>query len=200
MSYLDDMSAIFDLDTDTANSASSCIDAPCVEVEGETPLEAARRQLRDNDRAHFHESPEGTFRGCGSRHGVGYAEAIAVLDPQTGLADIDIDAHLRVAPEAVKGTRKLFRRLNQQFIVPGLAVDEDGSVHFRTERPCDPLKDDLSEWLGKGFTTVHAHAYMVAQINAGMEPWDVLQASENADKERAGGLEGLLEALRGAIS
>lgn len=188
MSYLDDLKALFDDDSD-----DDVLDARAVEVDGD-PLEIARRQL-DDCRAGYCEWPEGTFHGCGSRHGCGYAEATAVVDPQTGLASVDIDTHLRVAPGNVKGMRKAFRRLNNDFIVPGLTVDDDGSIHFRPA-PCD-LKagDDLGEWLGKGFSTVHAHAHMAAQLDAGMSPFEVLEAHERAGKQAR--RSGLLEALHG---
>lgn len=193
MSYLDDLSAIFG---QSADGSADAVDVPA-EVTGETPVETARRQLADG-KTGYCEGPEGTFHGCGSRFGCGYAEATVTVDPATGLADVDIDSNLRISPDNVKAARKLFRRLNQTFIIPGLVV-EDGTMHFHPEEPCDLSEDDVSEYLGKGFSTIHAHAHMVAQLEAGRSPWKVLHSNDRDDDgdDEPGGM---LEALRRMIS
>ena len=183
MSYLDELNALLNrIGTSDESPNGDAVDA-AVSVVGETPFEIARRQLA-NTRNGYREDPEGTFRGCGSRFGCGYAESCAVVDPQTGLVDVGIDANLHLSPEHVKGARKLFRRLNQSFIIPGLMVDDEGWVHFRPEKPCDLASgDDLDSYLGKGFATIHAHAHMVAQIEAGRAPWDVLRTGEEDEED-----------------
>ena len=191
MGYLDELSRIFGEgafgDNDVVDSGAVCVDGD--------PLQIAREQL-GGERTGYHEGPEGTFTAGGARYGVGYAEAVAVVDPATGLATVDINSGLRFSPQNVKGARKLFRRLNQGFIIPGLTVDDEGFMHFCPEEPVRLLEgDDLTEYLGKGFSTVHAHAHMVAQIEAGRAPWDVLQANAKDDDDDDEPL-GALEALR----
>lgn len=192
MSYLDDLSSIFG---QNAASADDVIDANAT-VCGESPLDIARRQLADVKTGYF-EEPEGTFRACGTRFGVGYAEATAVVDPETGLAQVDINTNLHLSSKNVKAARKLCRRLNQTFIIPGLMVDDEGYLRFRPE-PCNLLDGgDVSEQLGKGFSTIHAHADMVTQLEAGRAPWDVLRAATDDDDDEP---EGMLAALRRMMS
>lgn len=182
MGYLDDLGEIFgaidgDADAPAPQEASSTT------VLDEHPFDIARRQLATG-RTSYYENPEGTFRACGSRFGCGYAEAVAVVDPQTGEATVDINANLRVSPSHIKGARKLFRKLNQGFIVAGLMVDDDGWVHFKAEDPAQ-LKEggDVNDYLEKGFSTLHAHASMVAQLEAGREAWDIFAANRAADED-----------------
>lgn len=200
MSYLDELSSIF------GNPADDAIDT-VVEVEGETPFEIARRQLAES-RTGFHEGPEGTFRACGCRFGCGYAEACVVVDPQTGLADVDINGNVRVSPARLKDARKLCRSLNQAFILPGLMVDDDGWLHFHPERPCNLNEDEgdlnLAGYIGKGFSTIHAHAHAVAQLEAGRKAWDVMRSLEkdddDEDDERDAALGGFFGSLRRMMS
>jgi len=192
MGYLDELSKIFGEGT---FGDDDVIDAEAVTVGGD-PLEIARQQLA-GERTGYHEGPEGTFTTGGSRYGVGFAEAVAVVDPQTGLATVDINSNLRFSPENIKGARKLFRRLNQNFISPGLMVDDEGYMHFCPSEPANLLEgDDITEYLGKGFSTLHAHAHMVAQIEAGRAPWDVLQANLAEDDDDDDDHSDMLEALR----
>ena len=130
--------------------------------------------------------------------GVTVFYAFNTISLQVDLADVDIDSNLRISPDNVKAARKLFRRLNQTFIIPGLVV-EDGTMHFHPEEPCDLSEDDVSEYLGKGFSTIHAHAHMVAQLEAGRSPWKVLHSNDRDDDgdDEPGGM---LEALRRMIS
>lgn len=208
MSYLDDLSDIFsDRNAGPDGQAETC--------GGETALDAARRQFDASSR-YFFEGPEGTFRACGNRHGCGYAQVVVTVDPATGLAHVDVDANLHLDPDKVKPARKLFRRLNAGFIVPGLMVDDEGWVHFRPEQDFDVLgDDDLVDIVSKGLSTIHAHANMVAQLQAGRAAWDVLQADEEQDRKAAArrrfeeadedesdspaGDEGMLDALRHLI-
>lgn len=195
MGYLDDLSSIFGHGGEDGRPLDPI--AVDVVVEGETPLDIARRQLADT-KTGYCENPEGTFRACGNRFGVGFSEATVTVDPETGAADIDIDSNLRLSPENVKAARKLCRRLNQSFIIPGLEIDDEGYLHFRPEEPCNLLDgDDLSEYLGKGFSTLHAKASMVSQLEAGRSAWDVLRSSDEDDDDEPGGM---LDALRRLMS
>lgn len=195
MSYLDDLSSIFG--HIASDDERETVDAAVV-VEGETPLDIARRQLSETKTCYF-EQPEGTFCACGSRFGVGFAEAVAVVDAETGLADIDINANLHLSPENLTAARKLCRRLNQTFIIPGLVVDDEGWLHFIPDEPCNLLDgDDLADFLGKGFSTVHGCSNLVSQLEAGRSAWDVLHSfNEDDDDEQTGGM---LDALRRLMS
>lgn len=158
------------LSTPTDRDLDGDVDAT---IAPEDPIELARYQLAST-RSNFWEGPTGVFHGCGNRFGCGYAEATATVDPHTGYADLRIATHLYVAPEHRDTARKLCRRLNQDFVIPGLAIEDDGQLVFATERPHLLLNTELDELLGKGFSTVHRHAHMVAQINAGVAPWNIL--------------------------
>lgn len=171
MSYLDELGHIFS-GVENSRDEEGC---------AETPLECARRQI-DAVRTPYCEGPEGTFRTCGNRHGCGFAEAMAVVDPTTGLATVDIAMNQRISPELMKVTRKLFRRLNASFIVAGLMVDDEGWLHFRPEEPIDLAHGgDLADCLGKGLSTVHAYANVACQLEAGRDPWDILHADKEDD-------------------
>ena len=186
MSYLDELGRIFS-DVENGRGEETC---------AETPLECAHRQI-DAVRTPYCEGPEGTFRACGNRHGCGFAEAVAVVDPVTGLASVDIAMNQHVAPELVKVTRKLFRRLNASFIVAGLTVDDEGWLHFRPEQPVDLTHDgDLADCLGKGLSTVHAYASIVCQLEAGRDPWDILRADNEGDDSSSDSSDSFLATLR----
>lgn len=193
MSYLDDLSSIFGHGGEDGRSLDPI--AVNAVVGDETPFDIARRQLADA-KTGYYENPEGTFRACGSCFGIGFSESVVTVDPETGAADIDINSNLRLSSENVKAARKLCRRFNQSFIIPGLEIDDKGYLHFRPEEPCNLLDgDDLSEYLGKGFSTLHAKANMVSQLEAGRSAWDVLRSSNEDDKSG-----GMLDALRRLIS
>lgn len=182
MGYLDELRSLFEQTCDGGGiDPDGTVLATDVEVLDDGPLSMARSQL-GNSRTGYHEGPEGTFRACGSRYGCGYAEAVAVVDPETGMASIDINSHLRVSPENRAGARKLFRRLNKTFIVPGLTVADDGCVHFVPDSPCSLMGgDDLEEWIGKGFSTLHANARLVADLEGGRSAWDIWESTKADD-------------------
>ena len=189
MSYFDELGRIFS-DVENGRGEEGCAD---------TPLECARRQI-DAVRTPYCEGPEGTFRTCGNRHGCGFAEAVAVVDPVTGLATVDITMNQRVTPELMMVTRKLFRRLNASFIVAGLMVDEEGWLHFRPEEPVDLAHGgDLADCLGKGLSTVHAYASVACQLAAGRDPWDILRADKEDDDSSSEPSDDFLATLRRLI-
>jgi hypothetical protein len=173
MGYLDELNALLNGD-DTPSGDADWSDA----ADGDY-VETARRQL-DNGTTSFWEEPAGTFHACGARYGCGYAEALVVVDPQTGHATVDIDSNLPISPENQPAARKIFRRLNREFIVAGLEVGANGTMHFVAQDGCDLAKgEDVDSFAGKGFYTVHSHAHMVAQLEAGRDPLLVLHSNDD---------------------
>ena len=172
MDYLDKLIDLLVPDTDT--DLDSGLDDTVLPAD---PLELARYQLAAA-RTNFWEGPTGTFRGCGNRFGCGYAEATATVDPETGCASACIHTNLRVTPQNIEAARRLCRRLNQAFVIPGLAIDDSGELVFATARPYPLITMDITELLGKGFSTVHGNAHIVAQIEAGVPAWDILATVE----------------------
>lgn len=168
MDYLDKLIDILGLSDD------ECDDDFDTDLLPTDPLDRARHQLAAA-RTNFWEGPTGTFHACGNLFGCGYAEATVVVDPETNQVNLHIDSNLKVDSAHIASTRKLCRRLNQAFVIPGLSVEDDGQLIFAAIRPCDVDLDDLVK---KGFCTIHRHAHMVAQINAGVAVWDVLSTVE----------------------
>lgn len=146
----------------------------------ERPLDIARRQL-GAERAYYSEGPDGTFHSCGNRFGCGFAEVTVTVEG--AFANVDVDSGLRVSADKVRPLRKVFRRMNDTFIVPGLEVDDDGCVHFRPE-PVDLLDDgDVADVVGKGFSSIHEKASAIIEIEAGRPAWDVLRADKYEDDD-----------------
>ncbi len=173
MSYLDELSRIFadverGADTDTGSAT------------GETPIQIARRQL---DAAHprYYEESEGVFRICGNRHGCGFAEGVIVVDDATGMATLDVNSNQRLRPQDIPAARKLFRRLNSTFIVPGLMVDDEGWIHFHPRDLDLNAGHDLADCMGKAISTIHAHAAIPAHFAAGRSAWEILKSFEDED-------------------
>lgn len=186
MSLFDDLNALFD-DSDDGDVVEA-------QIVDESPLETARRQL-GKTRYCCTEDPVGVFHANGVRFGCGYAEARVEVDAETGLADIDIDSGLRVAPCNLKQARKLARRLNQGLIISGLVFDDEGGLHFRPKKPCDlAAGDNLEDHIGKGFSTLHSYAHTVAQLEAGRSAWDV---AEDEKGDKANPFEAVMDRLRG---
>ena len=138
-----------------------------------TPLDIARQQLSDS-RLHFCEGPEGTFRSNGVFSGCGYAEIICVVNPQTGIAGVDINAHLRTDPKQRKTTARLLDWLNERFIVPGLELDDMCIVHYHPANVDLNAGGDLDDYIGKGLSTVHAEAWKFTALAAGADPWTLI--------------------------
>lgn len=142
-------------------------------------IDLVRKQLEEYTRAWFYEEPEGVFNSCGVRFGVGFAEPRIIVDPQTGLVDIEIDTHLVARPEQLKYVRKILRHYNSEMQVTGYVVEDDGRVWFRTSTPVDVRAGgNIGEAYGKSMSSVHAHANIFLQLAAGVDPWDVLNGKE----------------------
>ena len=173
MSYLDELADLFrDIEMGGGEGRGT--------VTGETPIQAARRQL---DAAHprYHEEKEGVFRICGNRHGCGFAEGVIVVDEATGMATLDVNANQRLRLQDIPAARKLFRRLNSTFIVPGLMVDDEGWIHFHPRDLDLNAGNDLADCMGKALSTIHAHANVAVQFAAGRSAWEILKTLEADD-------------------
>ncbi len=172
MNYLDELKGLFECieSGDTAERGTT----------GETPIQIARRQL-DATHPRYHEEKEGVFRICGNRHGAGFAEGVIVVDEAAGTAALDVNANQRLRPQDIPAARKLFRRLNATFIVPGLMVDDEGWIHFHPKDLDLLAGDDLADCMGKALSTVHAHASIPMQLAAGRNAWDILKTLEDDD-------------------
>ena len=148
--------------------------------EPKAPIQVARRQLGES-RVRFYEDGEGVFRFCGNHHGVGFIEGVIVVSDQTGLASVDLNANQRVAPERIPAVRKLFRRFNAGFIVPGLAVDDEGWIHFHPKDVDLAAGNDLAGVVNMGLSTLHAHASVACQVEVGRSTWKVFHTIDDDD-------------------
>ena len=174
---------------------------PILDEADMTPTQRARRRLQEGSRNHT-EGPEGTFRACGSRHGCGYAEAVLTVDDASAQATLLIRSGMYLSPCNVRAARKICRKLNQGFILEGLGVSDGGELVFAPE-PLDlgPDGADLDGAIGKGFSTIRHHVYLVEELEAGRDPLEVLRGPKRADgDEEDNGPEGLLERLRALSS
>ena len=179
MGYLDDLSSLF-----SRSGIDDDIEADAVVVD-DSPLGKARSQFEDA-RPCYHEGPEGTFRASGSVAWCGYAEACVTVDPESGLASVDVDAGLRLSPDKIPAARKLFHAVNQTLNVAGLCVDEQGYVHFRPEVPCDlNAGGDVADWVDKGFSTIRANAEAIVQLEAGVPVWEVARLRSEQERKMA---------------
>lgn len=175
MGYLDELRAQFERNFEVGGDEEMDCFEPAftgLSVFGNDAIGRARSQLHGT-RCGFHEEPEGTFKACGNRYGCGYAEATVVVDPETGETSVDINSHLPIPPERHSDARRLFRMMNSTFILPGLVVGDDGCMHFSPEDRCNVNTDDIEEWVGKGFATIHGNAHLVAQLQAGRPAWEI---------------------------
>ena len=123
---------------------------------------------------HFCEGPEGTFKTCGVFQGCGFAEVICVVNPETGIAGVDINAHLRTDPMQRKYTERLLAFLNESFIVPGLELDDMCIVHYHPANVDLYNGGDLDDYIGKGLSTGHAEAWKFSALAAGADPWTLI--------------------------
>lgn len=153
--------------------------------EGPAPAEASERlreQLDASGRYWFHDvSGDGTrYETNGRRHGIAFARGIVELRPD-GLVVVRVETGQRVAPELERATRKLFSCYSSRLKVPGLAV-EDGRAVFVTA-PFDALEGrrDVEEVLGLALSTVHAFAGVMLALDAGAEPWTLIDYDEPGD-------------------
>lgn len=183
MSYLDELNDILN----AAGAHEQGQDG--AHVVSDNPLTVARGQL-ESSRHKYWEGPEGTFHMSGVYFGCGFADATATYDEQTGTFSLVVNTHLHIDPQNASAARKVFRRLNADFILEGLQLGEDGTMLFVAKRPCDVAAgDDLDEFFGKALSTVHGNASIPVQFAAGRGPLDILHADdeeEDGSDERDG--------------
>lgn len=155
--------------------------------EGRCPeevVEAVREQLENAGRHWYQDvSGDGTrYETNGRRHGVAFARGIVELRPD-GNAVVRVETGQRVAPELERAARKLFSYYSSRFKVPGLAVD-DGRVIFETE-PFDPLNGrfEVETVVGLALSTVHAYGGVMLALDAGVDPWTLLDYDDDDDDD-----------------
>lgn len=170
MSYLDELSSLL---------GTSLLDDESDEQDGQTlpartTLEEVRAQL-DGSSLYFIEGPEGHFVGNGNRRGCGFATVEIDVDEQAGTCAFDINARLRVAPENARAARRMMRVINNTLIQTGLALSDDGVVHFVPEVPIDVRGgDSIADAVGRGFTTIHEHSKQFIALSVGTPAWELV--------------------------
>lgn len=141
----------------------------------ERGVKVVREQLEGSDRRWYYDvSGDGTrYVASGCRHGVGFARVTVEVLPD-GCAQVVVRAGQRVNPRYERGLRKLFSYYSSQFKVRGLEVEE-GRVVFRTQ-PFDPeaFRFDVDQVVGLALSTVHAYAGVTLALDAGVEPWELM--------------------------
>lgn len=138
--------------------------------------EALREQFEKSRRGYVDVSGDGTrWKVSGTRHAISFATGEVELRPD-GLATVRVDAGQAFRdPERARFARKLFSSYNGPLKFPGLYVDDGGRVVFRSE-PFDPVADmSADQAVGFALSTVHAYSYVWAALEAGVDPWDLLE-------------------------
>ena len=136
-------------------------------------IEALRRSLDKSHRWFYDVSGNGTEYYCsGARNGVGFAECRVILQDD-GMAIVRA-VSVPFAPEYERSLAKLCRAWNKSFKLTGLRV-RDGRFIFESA-PFDPIGGRMkaSEAVGLALSTVHAYGGVVLALEAGIDPWDLI--------------------------
>ena len=149
-----------------------------VESDFEVSKEAIRRALDKSDR-HFYYDVSGdgtTYYRSGTRNGTGYASCTITLQPD-GLATVKV-VSLVIPEQHWRSMRKLCSSWNTRFKLKGLKV-ESGRFVFESA-PFDPVSGrfDVDEACSLALSTVHHYASAILALEAGTEPWDLLDLYE----------------------
>lgn len=167
----------------------------------EESKEAMRRALEAPDGHFYYDiSGDGTaYYRSGARNGVGYASCVATLRPD-GLVTVRVTS-LPVPEWHGRSMRKLCLAWNTRFRLKGLKVD-NGRLVFEPA-PFDPVSGrfNVDEACGLALYTIHSYASAILALEAGMEPWDLLDFDEcgpDGDDDDGGGGTSIpsLEAMR----
>lgn len=154
-------------------------------------VEALRRILDGGRRWFCDVSGNGTEYLCsGAQHGVGFAEGRILVQPD-GLAVVNVTS-APLHPEHERSLAKLCRAWNKQFCLEGLRV-AGHHLTFETE-PLDLVdgRFDADMAMGLALSTIHEFCGAVAALEAGAEPWDLLDFRESQgggdDDDDGGGM------------
>ena len=148
----------------------------------ESAKEAVRESLAGDTKHYFFDlSGDGTHYRCsGVRFGVGFSRCDVSLG-EDGL--VTVRATIAPVPQGRdRDLGRLCRMWSKRFILEGLAV-EDGKFVFVAE-PFDPVggRMDCARATGMALSTVHAYASATLALEAGAEPWDLV----DLDNRRGG--------------
>lgn len=164
----------------------------------ENSVREVRRQLEEGDRHTFYEAASGRRYVCsGIRFGVGYAQAaVEVLDD--GLVQVSVHGGMRVSKAVEPALRKLLRRYSARMKVRGFVVEE-GRMAFRTA-PFDPADAPypIERIVGLALSSVRAYAGVPLALEAGADPWDLLDYDRRDPRGGGGADDGGHEVGRGA--
>ena len=145
----------------------------------EASREAVRRSLDEQDDRYYYDvSGDGTsYYRSGARNGVGFSSCTLTLRPD-GLATVRA-ASLTVPAQHEGAMRKLSKSWSSRFKLRGFKV-EYGRLVFESA-PFDPVSSrfDANEACDLALSTVHHYASAVLALEAGAEPWDLLDLYED---------------------
>ena len=146
--------------------------------------EALHGILEDSSCYYFDVSGDGTQYLCsGNRHGVGFARCLLTLRPD-GLAVVRAVA-MPVPSHHERSMRKLCHAWSTNFKLEGLKVEE-GRMVFESQ-PFDPLgKIDGDKAVRLALSTINTYASAPLALEAGSEPWDLLDLGDTKGSHGGG--------------
>lgn len=146
--------------------------------------DALRTILEDSSSYYYDVSGDGTQYLCsGVRFGVGFARCLLTLRPD-GLAVVRAEA-MPVPSGHERSMSRLCHTWSTSLKLEGLKV-EDGHMVFESQ-PFDPLGTiDGDKAVGLALSTIGAYASAPLALEAGTEPWDLIDLGD-ARSPRGGG-------------
>ena len=152
-----------------------------------TTIAALREQLEADKRLDYVDVSDGAgtaYAFDGLSLGAGFADGRLTVD-EDGFVTVRIETGITIPEDLRPAVRKLFRKYNSGFIVEGLELGEDGTMVFHSA-PVDIINGSQTGPLlaGRGMFTVHEFAGLGLALEAGAEPWDLLDYSELDDVDR----------------
>ena len=116
---------------------------------------------------------------------VGFAEGVITLDEESGTCIFDIDTHIPVPADRHKAFDRFCRHVNGTFITRGFVL-ADGTLHFASEIPVNVRQgeNDSSEF-SRAMSSIHRHAEDFSLMLAGVDPWEIIEASKKKAREDA---------------
>lgn len=185
---------------DTKKFMALCVSSEEANGNFEESKEAMRRTLEVPDYHFYYDiSGDGTaYYRSGTRNGVGYASCVATLRPD-GLATVHVTS-LPVPKLHEHSLKKLCSTWNTRFRFKRLKVENDRLVF--ESAPFDPVSNcfDVDEACELALSTIHSYASALLALEAGTEPWDLLDFDEcgpdGDDDDNCGRSISSLEAIR----